>query len=147
SLLNEAAEVGLQARVDLGVLWLTLDRPQAGNSLTPELIASMIQIMHAAEQQPGVRALVLTGIGATAFCGGSDLKRSAARIRQRSTHGGVEGTSSPFATLLRVIRGLQLVTIARVNGSAAGGGVGLLGMMDFVIAADNARFAISEIKV
>src|ERR1700712_67376 len=56
------------------VLWLTIDRPQAANALTPANRTVLIDAFAAADRDPGIRAIVLTAVGDRAFCTGADLR-------------------------------------------------------------------------
>ncbi|MGE0807525.1 MAG: enoyl-CoA hydratase-related protein [Burkholderiaceae bacterium] len=136
-----AAAVGLKVQRRDGVVTLTLNRPERSNSLSGELIAALCRELDALERDPNNRVVVLTGAGERSFCGGADLKSAGTLKFDPNT------TSAPYADLLRSFRRLQLPLVARVNGSAAAGGVGLFGVCDFAIAVSQARFSISEIDI
>lgn len=135
------AEAGLQCARDGHVLRLTLDRPQAGNSLSRALMAQLEHALRGVADDPGIRAVVLTGAGDRIFCGGADLSAPGAFQFED------QAPAAPFARVLRALRAVDVPVIARVNGSAAGGGVGLLGLCDFVIASEQALFVVSEINI
>ncbi|MFE3199024.1 enoyl-CoA hydratase/isomerase family protein [Embleya sp. NPDC055664] len=135
--MTDKAEI---VRYDLadGVATVTLNRPEAMNSLDePTKIALRDAVLRAAED-PAVRAVLLTGSG-RAFCAGQDLK---AHIRQLET-----GPDATFATvrehynpLVTALATMAKPVIAAVNGVAAGAGAAIAWACDFRIMADTAGF-------
>ena len=137
--------------VDLtdGVLTLTFNRPDARNALTPFMLETMAQELAAAELNPDVRCIVLTGAGG-AFCAGGDVKAMAASHasgetfdhtvrmeRQRASH---------RATSLRLYE-MSKPTIAAIPGPAAGAGFSLALSCDMRIAAETAIMTTAFAKV
>src|SRR6185369_11620360 len=86
---------------------------------------------------PLVRAIVITGAGA-AFCAGADLKSGGVRAGDGE---------NPFVTVMKTIWESPKPVIGRINGHAFGGGVGLAAACDLTVAADNAMFSFSEVRV
>lgn len=127
-----------------GVTRLTLNRPQVHNAFDASLIAGLTECLLEAEADPSVRALVLTGAGGT-FSAGADLEW----MRAMATVGEDENRedSLRLARLMRTLCFLGKPTIARVNGSAYGGGVGLTACCDIAIGVDGAKFALSEVRL
>ncbi|KAG8825524.1 hypothetical protein FRB91_003011 [Serendipita sp. 411] len=121
------------------VLLLCLNRPQALNSMTPELQEDIENILDWAEREPEVWVIIVTGSG-RAFCAGQDLKGWLNRPQnQHSLHEhGFAGISSR--------RALTKPLIAAVNGLAFGGGTELILNCDLVIASEKARFALPEVS-
>ncbi|WP_328935634.1 MULTISPECIES: enoyl-CoA hydratase-related protein [unclassified Streptomyces] len=111
----------------------TLNRPEARNALNPELIDDLSVVLREADTDPSVRAIVLTGAG-TVFCAGMDLKAFA------------KGAGS-FDGLVWFFReGIATPVIAALNGSALAGGFELALACDLVVAAEDARLGIAEVK-
>lgn len=134
----------LNVRNERGVARLTLDRPSVHNAFDAALIAELTVALEAAADDSSVRVVVLSGNGST-FSAGADLHW------MRSMVGADEATnredSLRLATLMRTLNFLPKPTIARVNGSAYGGGVGLIACCDVAIGCDSAKFSLSEVKL
>ncbi len=131
-----ASERPVAAQVRDGALWLALDRPTALNSITPAMVEALNQALAAAEHDPAVCAVVLTGRG-RAFCAGADLKY----VRQ-TTQGDESAVARFLDSVLGVMNRLEKFpkpTIAAINGLALAGGLELVLCCDLVIAARSAR--------
>ena len=136
----------LQATVEDRVLWLRLNRPDAGNAITPAVRNRMIEHLADANGSLEVRALVLTAVGEKHFCTGADLRTDRAAPPSRP-----EGAPDrPVGDASRMIRtGIQRLIsafldcekpiVAAVNGTAAGGGAAMVLACDLVLAAEQAR--------
>lgn len=136
----------LLARVEDQVLWLTLNRPDAGNAITPAVRNRLIEHLDAANSSFEVRAIVLTAAGDRHFCTGADL-RSGRVVPPPKPQGAPERVAGEAARMIRT--GIQRLIgamldcekpiLTAVNGTAAGGGAGMVLASDLVIAADHAR--------
>ncbi len=136
----------LLARVEDQVLWLTLNRPDAGNAITPAVRNRLIEHLDAANSSFEVRAIVLTAAGDRHFCTGADL-RSGRVAPPPKPEGAPERVAGEAARMIRT--GIQRLIgamldcekpiLTAVNGTAAGGGAGMVLASDLVIAADHAR--------
>jgi enoyl-CoA hydratase len=116
---------------------LTLNRPEARNALSPELMAEMGAALEECLDDVDARVVVLTGAGEKAFCAGMDLKSFG--------EGAGTGPISPvFGEFMSGNYAKPLV--AAVNGAAVGGGFELVLNCDLVVAADHARFGLPEVK-
>ena len=126
-----------------GIATLTLNRPGTHNAFDAGLIADLDRALAELEADPA-RALVLTGAGGT-FSAGADLNwmRAMAQADEQENF----ADAMALARCLRRLDNLPMPTLARVNGSAYGGGVGLLSCCDIAIAADSAKFTLSEVKL
>jgi enoyl-CoA hydratase/carnithine racemase len=122
-------------------LWITIDRPAKRNALDAEVIAGIRRGYAEAHADPGVRVIVLTGAGDKAFCAGADLQPGAAFAFDFARPG------TDYADLLRAAQDATVPAIARVGGTCMAGGIGLLAMTDFAVAADSAVFGLPEVKV
>ncbi|KAF1008853.1 MAG: Short-chain-enoyl-CoA hydratase [Luteibacter sp.] len=123
---------------------LTMNRPEVHNAFDDALIADLTRAIDELDRDDGVRAVVLTGEGAS-FSAGADLNwmRGMAKASEEENR----ADSLRLARLMRRLQFLSKPTIARVNGAAFGGGVGLVACCDIAIAADGAKFALSEVKL
>src|SRR5258705_7492864 len=126
-------------RVEGGVAWLTISRPEARNALNAAVREGLYAGIRRFNQDDTAKVLVLTGAGEKAFCAGGDLKEMAETAL----------TVPPPDFLPQFGRNIEVAkpTIAAVNGLALAGGFLLTQMCDLCVAAQSARFAITEVKV
>ncbi|HLM65780.1 MAG TPA: enoyl-CoA hydratase-related protein [Acidimicrobiales bacterium] len=135
----------LAAREEAGVLWLTLDRPEAANAITPDQRDRLVDLLVAASERFETRAVVLTATGRH-FCTGADLRASPAPAPR--PEGVPERVTGDIGRLVRggaqrlisAVLDCEKPVIAAVNGTAAGIGAHLALACDLVIAAEGARF-------
>lgn len=122
-----------------GVAWLTIDRPEARNALGKAVRDGLYVGVRRFNDDAEARVLVLTGTGDKAFCAGGDLKEMAETAL----------TVPPPDFVPQFGRNIEVPkpTIAAVNGVAYAGGFLLAQQCDLVIAAEHARFAVTEVKV
>jgi methylglutaconyl-CoA hydratase len=142
--MTDPTRLRLDRSPDRAVATLSLSRPQTHNAFDDPLIAELTAALLALDADPAVRAVVLTGDGGT-FSAGADLgwmRRMAAASEQENLD-----DSLRLATLMRTLNFLTKPTIARVNGSAYGGGVGLIACCDLAIGVDGSKFSLSEVKL
>lgn len=127
-----------------GVARIEMRRPELHNAFDAVLIAELTQALAEAGADPAVRAVLITGAGST-FSAGADLNWM--RSMAAATEAENRDDSLRLAALMRTLAFLDKPTIARVNGSAYGGGVGLVACCDIAIGVDGAKFALSEVKL
>lgn len=127
-----------------GVATITFNRPEKHNAFDDELIADLTRKLLDVNNDANVRIVILTGAGKS-FSAGADLNwmRSMAKFSEAEN---IEDALK-LAELMDVLNALRKPTIARINGAVFGGGVGLVACCDIAIVADNAKFALSEVKL
>jgi len=123
---------------------IALDRPDIHNAFDDVMIAELTAALERADADPAIRAVVLTGNGAS-FSAGANLNwmRGMAAASEEQNR----ADSERLALLMRTLNFLSKPTIARVNGAAYGGGVGLVACCDIAIAADTAKFGLTEVRL
>lgn len=128
---------------DNGVTTLTLNRPQARNSLSQGAIRELIDAFSALAQDDSVRVVILAGAG-PAFCAGHDLKemRDADYARDYA-----EALFADCVDLMQAIVNLPKPVIARIHGVATAAGCQLVASCDLAIAAEDARFATPGVNI
>jgi methylglutaconyl-CoA hydratase len=134
----------LQLHHARGVETVTLNRPDVRNAFNDEVIAELTAVLMEIGKRDEVRCVVLAGNG-PAFCAGADLnwmKRIATYTREENIE-----DASGLARMLEVLWRLPQPTIARVQGDAYAGGIGLVAACDMAVAVDTANFCLSEVKL
>ncbi|MEB2348846.1 MAG: enoyl-CoA hydratase-related protein [Comamonadaceae bacterium] len=131
----------LLQRTEDGVLWLTINRPERRNAISPGVLAGLTDALSRANADRSLRAIVLTGAGDKAFCAGADLQTG------QSFKFDYSEPTQGIANLFRLSRQLGVPLVARVGGACMAGGMGLMAMCDLVVAAPHAIFGLPEVKV
>ncbi|MFS8044665.1 crotonase/enoyl-CoA hydratase family protein [Rhizobium sp. BR 314] len=127
-----------------GVAHLTLTRPDKHNALSAEMIDALTSAVRDLGNDKTVRVVVLTSEGAS-FCAGGDLGWMRAQFD--ATRAGRMVEARRLAMLFKALNELPKPLIARVQGNAFGGGIGVLSVCDMVIAASTARFGLTEVRL
>jgi crotonobetainyl-CoA hydratase len=122
------------------VLIITINRPQARNAVNSAVSTAVGDALAAAQDDPEVRVVVITGAGEKSFCAGADLKAISRRENLYHPDHGEWG----FAGYVRHF--IDKPTIAAVNGTALGGGTELALASDLVVARESATFGLPEVK-
>ncbi|HEV3280862.1 MAG TPA: enoyl-CoA hydratase-related protein [Acidimicrobiales bacterium] len=133
-------------RVQEGVAWITLNRPDAGNAIDFAMRDQLITWLEDTSDDLGVRAVVITGAGDKGFCTGADLRSPV--VRPPRPEGAPDRVVGESARMIRVgwqrliaaVLDCEKPVIAAVNATAAGGGLALALACDLVLAAEDARF-------
>jgi 2-(1,2-epoxy-1,2-dihydrophenyl)acetyl-CoA isomerase len=127
-----------------GVARITLDRPEALNSLTVTMKQSLLAALQQAREDEAVRAVILTGAG-RGFCVGQDLKEHQETLSNGDTN--LSTVTEHYNPIVEAIVSLPKPVIAAVNGMAAGAGASLAFACDIRIAADTAGFLMAFARV
>jgi methylglutaconyl-CoA hydratase len=120
---------------------ITINRPEKRNAINASVINGIAEGYRAAEADPEVRVIVLTGAGDKAFCAGADLQPGESFVFDYAK------PNVDYADLLRLAQNTTKPSIARVNGACMAGGMGLLCMTDMAIAADHVLLGLPEVRV
>lgn len=118
-----------------GIATVTFDSPHNRNALSAQLLSGLTRSLEESRDDPGVRAVVLTGTGNT-FCSGADLNDPPGN-----------GKSLSLPELLTMIWTFPKPVIVRLNGHVRAGGTGLVAAADIAIAPASASFAFSEVRI
>ena len=132
----------LRSRDARGVITLTLNRPQAFNSLSEELLAALQTELDAIAADDAARVVVLAAAG-KAFCAGHDLKE----MRADPSLGYYQRLFAQCGSVMLAVQRLPVPVIARVHGIATAAGCQLVAMCDLAVAASGARFAVSGVNL
>ena len=122
------------------VLLITINRPEARNAVNSSVSIALGDALEQAQNDPEIRAVILTGAGDKSFCAGADLKaisRGENLFHPDHPEYGFAGYVSHF---------IDKPTIAAVNGTALGGGTELALASDLVVAEESAKFGLPEVK-
>jgi len=133
----------LLTRDPRGVGTITFNRPDKRNAFDATLIQRLHEIVVEVDSDPSLRIAILTGAG-SAFSAGADL----IHMRRQGTMSEQENYADAlrFAQCLQSLDRLRKPLIARVNGGAYGGGVGLIACADIAIGVSSAKFALTEVR-
>lgn len=126
------------------VAWITLNRPEKRNAISPKLSSEMIAALRAIDVDPAVRVVVLTGAGKS-FCAGMDIKELFAEHAE-NPQAMARGLADARAWTWEGITRLSKPVIAMVNGYCFGGGFTPVIASDIAVAGSEATFGLSEIN-
>ena len=126
-----------------GVLEVTLNRPAASNAINTAMGSELGRLFDRLNAEPArAHAVILTGAGSRSFCAGADLKE-----RLDMSDDAWQAQHRVVERMVRAILLAPMPVIAAVNGAAYGGGCELALLADFAYAAENARFALTEVTL
>lgn len=129
---------------DRGIATVTLNNPDKHNAFDDDIIAQLTEAFISVENNADARVMVLASAGKS-FSAGADLnwmKRMANYTYEENLR-----DSQALATMLKTLNFLSKPTIARVQGAAFGGAVGLVSCCDIAVASQRASFCLSEVKI
>ncbi|SDO29509.1 enoyl-CoA hydratase-related protein [Alkalicoccus daliensis] len=129
----------IQAKVEEGLAILTLDRAEAANALSNELIEKAVQVLQEWHESQSIKAVIITGSGDRVFCAGADLKERAGMNPDE-----VRAAVKNIRNFIEKVYEMPQPVIAAINGAAIGGGVELALACDFRIAVQYATFSLAE---
>lgn len=129
---------------DRGVATVCLNKPDMHNAFDDSLIAELTRLFNQVANDDNVKAMILAGNGKS-FCAGADLNWMR-RMAGYTYDENVEDAKG-LATMLRTLNELPKPTIARVQGAAYGGAIGLIACCDVAIASKLTKFCLSEVKL
>jgi methylglutaconyl-CoA hydratase len=139
--MSQTIQTSIDAR---GIATLTLNRPEVHNAFDDHLIAELTAKLREADREHAVRVVVLAANGKS-FSAGADLNWMQRMAQYTETENLRDAVS--LASLMHMLNGMSKPTVARVNGSAFGGGVGLVACCDIAIATQGALFSLSEVRL
>lgn len=123
---------------------VTLNRPGVRNALNDTLVSELTAWAEARQVGDGVRVVVLQGAGAS-FCAGADIAYMARTLEFTADEN--VAAARAMAAAFRALDALPVPLIGRIHGAALGGGAGLAAVCDIVVAADDAVFGFTEVKL
>ena len=126
------------------VMRITLNRPEVHNAMNEQMIAELTGLFRSVDENSGLRCVVLQGAGKS-FCAGADLNYMKAIAGFGFEENERDGQK--LAALFKAVYDCPVPTLAIVRGAAFGGANGLLAACDMVVAAENTKFAFSEVKL
>lgn len=135
-----ATESVVESRIENGVAWIRLNRPESMNSVNGELRAALAAAVRDAERSPEALVVVVTGSG-RAFCSGADVREFASR------EGAVESIRAEYERILVGLRTMPKPTIAALNGVAAGIGASIAMACDLRYATPEASLIEAFVKI
>ncbi|MEX0900919.1 MAG: enoyl-CoA hydratase-related protein [Gammaproteobacteria bacterium] len=135
---------GVNLSTSTGVSTITLDRPDVHNAFDDTLIAELTDVLRRIDADDATRVVVLTGAGKS-FSSGADLGWMQRMAGYDA--GANRADALKLAELMRTLDTLSKPTIARVNGAAFGGAVGLVACCDIAVSLDLAKYSLSEVRL
>jgi len=137
---------------DDGVMTLVMNRPEARNALSPQMLVRLCQAWHEFRDRDDLRVAILTGTGETDFCAGGDLKLTMPLMtgaRKPEDEWDHQILENPGQFTDAILRGFELYkpVIAAVNGNALGGGTEMTNACDLRVASEHAVFGTPEARV
>jgi enoyl-CoA hydratase/methylglutaconyl-CoA hydratase len=117
---------------------ITLDSPHNRNALSQQLVTELFERLERAEQDPDVTVVLIRQAG-TVFCSGADLSEA--------TTVGMEEGAKRIVALQRMVATMDKPVVTRIAGAVRAGGIGIVAASDVAISADDATYALTEVKL
>lgn len=141
---DDTAFKTIKLRLDGNVAWLRLNRPEHGNAINEKMANELVNATGLLEEQPQLGCVILAGEGSH-FCLGGDLHAFRAANDQLPAY--VRDMAAELHRAMSSLLRMRPVTIAAVNGTAAGAGLSLLCAADLAISAQSARYTLAYTRV
>ncbi|MDO9713798.1 enoyl-CoA hydratase/isomerase family protein [Paracraurococcus lichenis] len=140
-------EAAIRLEVEDGIATLLLNRPAVRNAIDDAMRADLVAVLDRISREDAIRAVVVTGAG-KAFCAGGDVRGMKQRLEAPLTQVAINGWRRQQRThhAIAALHALGKPVIAAVNGAAAGLGCDVALCCDFIIASDQASFAMTYIQ-
>jgi enoyl-CoA hydratase/methylglutaconyl-CoA hydratase len=135
---SEAAPELVHLEVAEEIATITLDSPHNRNALSRQLVSELFARLESAEADPGVKVVLIRSSGRV-FCSGADLSEASAD--------GMEQGAREIVRLQRLIATLGKPVVVEVGGPVRAGGIGIVAAADIAVAAEEATFALTEVKL
>jgi trans-feruloyl-CoA hydratase/vanillin synthase len=142
---QEDSKSVVKVEIDNGVAWVTLNRPDKRNAMSPTLNKRMLEVLDEVEANDDVGVMVLTGAG-DAFAAGMDLKEYFRESEAKGRPATLKARRDAYEWQWRRLMYFEKATIAMVNGWCFGGAITPLVSCDLSIAAEEATFGVSEVN-
>ena len=136
--MSETQDTLVRDVVDDAVATITLDSPHNRNALSRRLVAELVAALERADADAAVKVVVLRAAGRV-FCSGADLSEAAG--------GSMEEGALTIVRLQRLLLTLGKPVVVRLHGAVRAGGIGIVAAADVVVAAEDATFALTEVKL
>jgi 2-(1,2-epoxy-1,2-dihydrophenyl)acetyl-CoA isomerase len=143
--IKETDMADLLEAIENGVAWLTLNRPERLNALSPDMTAGLTEALNRLSTDREVGCIVITGAG-RGWCAGGDVKTMESRGRDQTIEDRTEGLRRAHQLPL-LMRNCPKVIIAMINGPVAGAGLGLALACDLRVAGKAARFGTAFVRI
>jgi methylglutaconyl-CoA hydratase len=125
-------------------LTVTMNRPEQHNAFNPKLVNRLTEVFRTVTKRKDIRVVILTGNGHT-FSAGADLTAITDITRHTFDQAQIDGQA--LFDLMKAVDECSQPVIGRINGSALGGGLGLVSCCDITVAVDRAKFGFSETRL